>query len=53
MKSKKVSSDSLWDRFKLALYKYKYIYIILIPLSVYVLIFSYIPLYGAQLAYKE
>lgn len=53
MESKEINNDSLWERFKLAIYKYKYIYIILIPIIVYVIIFSYIPLYGAQLAFKE
>lgn len=37
----------------LALYKYKYIYIMMIPLVIYVLIFSYYPIYGVQLAFKE
>lgn len=53
MKSNAVNKASLWDRFKLAIYKYKYIYIILLPILVYMFIFSYIPLYGAQLAFKE
>ncbi|MBO5060728.1 MAG: sugar ABC transporter permease [Clostridia bacterium] len=53
MKSKNLEKDSLKSRIGLALYKYKYIYILLIPIVAYVIIFSYFPLYGAQLAFKE
>lgn len=53
MNDNKTEKSSLMSRIGLALYKYKYIYILLIPIIVYVIIFSYIPLYGAQLAFKE
>lgn len=35
------------------IYKNRYIYIMLVPIIIYIIIFQYIPLYGAQLAFKE
>lgn len=41
------------ERFKHDLVKNKYIYIMLIPVVLYFVVFHYIPMFGAQIAFKD
>jgi putative aldouronate transport system permease protein len=45
--------NSFGQRLGKDIIKYKYIYIMLIPVLAYYILFKYVPMYGAQIAFKD
>lgn len=48
-----IPTTSRWDIIRKDLVKNRYIYIMLLPVITYYIVFHYVPLYGAQIAFKN
>lgn len=48
-----VPDTNKWDIIRKDLVKNRYIYIMLLPVIAYYIVFHYVPLYGAQIAFKD
>ncbi len=51
--SKTVHSPGLWQRVKREVVKNRYLYILSIPIILYYFIFSYLPMFGVVIAFKQ
>lgn len=48
-----VPATSRWGRYWSEILKHKYLYLLVAPMIVYFAVFSYVPMYGVLLAFKE
>ena len=44
-----VNSKKIFKR----IYKFRYLYLIFLPVLIYFIVFSYFPMYGVQIAFKD